>query len=42
MREMVTGAEQITQTVLRVNEVSGENENTIGDLSQEVSKFKIA
>jgi len=41
MHEMVSGAEQITRTVSRVNEISGENKDAISALSGEVSKFTV-
>jgi methyl-accepting chemotaxis protein len=41
MTEMTAGAEQINSTVVRVNEISGENKRNIDTLSEEVSKFKV-
>jgi methyl-accepting chemotaxis protein len=41
MNEMAVGAEQINTAVNQVNNISGENRDTIALLSKEVSKFKI-
>jgi methyl-accepting chemotaxis protein len=41
MNEMATGADQITVAVNRVNNISGENKESINILVGEVSKFKV-
>ncbi|AEF86494.1 methyl-accepting chemotaxis protein [Treponema primitia ZAS-2] len=41
MNEMAAGADQINSAVNQVNNISGENRDTIAMLSKEVSKFKI-
>jgi methyl-accepting chemotaxis protein len=41
MNEMATGAEQINVAVSRVNEISGQNKETIDVLVREVSRFKV-
>jgi methyl-accepting chemotaxis protein len=41
MNEMATGADQINVAVTRVNDISGENKESIDVLVQEVSKFKV-
>jgi methyl-accepting chemotaxis protein len=41
MNEMATGADQINVAVNRVNEISGQNKESIDILVQEVSRFKV-
>ncbi|MDR3147852.1 MAG: methyl-accepting chemotaxis protein, partial [Treponema sp.] len=41
MNEMATGAEQINVAVNRVNEISGNNKESIDVLVKEVSRFKV-
>jgi methyl-accepting chemotaxis protein len=41
VNEMAIGAEQINVAVSRVNELSGENQNNINILVEEVSRFKV-
>jgi methyl-accepting chemotaxis protein len=41
MNEMAVGAGQINLAVSRVNEISGQNKETIDVLVREVSKFKV-
>jgi methyl-accepting chemotaxis protein len=41
INEMATGAEQINVAVHRVNELSGQNRDTIDILVREVSRFKV-
>ena len=41
MNEMATGADQINVAVHRVNEISGQNKESIDALVQEVSRFKV-
>jgi methyl-accepting chemotaxis protein len=41
MNEMATGAEQINVAVNRVNELSGQNRDSIDKLVREVSRFKV-
>ncbi|MDR2182215.1 MAG: methyl-accepting chemotaxis protein, partial [Treponema sp.] len=41
MNEMATGADQINTAVNRVNEISGQNKESIDILVREVSKFKV-
>ncbi|MCL2319991.1 MAG: methyl-accepting chemotaxis protein [Treponema sp.] len=41
MNDIVQGAEQINNAVVRVNEISGENKRNIDTLTVEVSKFKV-
>jgi methyl-accepting chemotaxis protein len=41
MNEMATGADQINVAVIRVNEISGQNKETLDVLVKEVSKFKV-
>ncbi|MDR0598021.1 MAG: methyl-accepting chemotaxis protein [Treponema sp.] len=41
MNEMATGADQINVAVTRVNNISGENKESIDVLVQEVAKFKV-
>ena len=41
MSDMAEGAEQINKAVLRVNEISGENKNSINTLTAEIAKFKV-
>jgi methyl-accepting chemotaxis protein len=41
MNEMATGLEQINRAVDRVNEISGQNKESINVLVKEVSKFKV-
>ena len=42
MNEMATGADQINVAVNRVNEISGQNKESIEALVKEVSRFKVA
>jgi methyl-accepting chemotaxis protein len=41
MNEMATGADQINVAVTRVNEISGNNKDSIDILVKEVSRFKV-
>jgi methyl-accepting chemotaxis protein len=41
MNEMASGADQINVAVTRVNEISGENKDSIDVLVREVAKFKV-
>ncbi|MDR2377031.1 MAG: methyl-accepting chemotaxis protein [Treponema sp.] len=41
MNEMATGADQINVAVIRVNEISGNNKESIDILVKEVSRFKV-
>jgi methyl-accepting chemotaxis protein len=41
MHEMAAGAEDMNKTVLRVNEISGKNKQSIETLSLEITKFKV-
>ena len=41
MNEMASGAEQITEAVNTVNDLSTENKNSIAALLSELNKFKI-
>jgi methyl-accepting chemotaxis protein len=41
MQEMAAGADQINAAVVRVNEISGENRDSIGALMEEVGKFSV-
>ena len=41
MNDMADGAEQINQAVLRVNEISGKNRQSINTLTAEITKFKV-
>jgi methyl-accepting chemotaxis protein len=41
MNEMAIGADEINAAVNKVNAISGENEESIGTLVKEVSKFKV-
>jgi methyl-accepting chemotaxis protein len=41
MNEMASGADQINVAVTRVNEISGQNKESIDILVKEVSKFKV-
>jgi methyl-accepting chemotaxis protein len=41
MNEMATGADQINVAVTRVNEISGNNKESIDVLVKEVSRFKV-
>jgi methyl-accepting chemotaxis protein len=41
MHEMAAGAEDINNTVLRVNKISGKNRQNIETLSAEITKFKV-
>jgi methyl-accepting chemotaxis protein len=41
MNEMASGADQINVAVTRVNDISGENKESIDVLVREVSKFKV-
>jgi methyl-accepting chemotaxis protein len=41
MNEMATGADQINVAVTRVNQISGDNKNSIDVLVKEVSVFRV-
>jgi methyl-accepting chemotaxis protein len=41
INEMATGADQINVAVIRVNEISGQNKDSINVLVREVAKFKV-
>jgi methyl-accepting chemotaxis protein len=41
MEEMATGAEQINDSVTRINEISGTNKTSIDTLNKEVDTFKV-
>jgi methyl-accepting chemotaxis protein len=41
MNEMASGADQINIAVHNVNEMTGKNREAIGNLIQEVSRFKV-
>ena len=41
MTEMATGADQITEAVATVNELTEDTKNSIASLTTEVHKFKV-
>jgi methyl-accepting chemotaxis protein len=41
MNEMASGADEINVAITRVNEISGQNKDSIDVLVKEVSRFKV-